>query len=172
MSQEEMQAEWEAAANAVLPPLGSVFESVSGSDGPPMMRLIIMQMVFGALSKAGKLKKMIKVMIIVFISSALMMRDLSNFFKSRGTNIYEQIGLTRQATIYQLEDVFEQYELCKGYDDDCKDIDMTSPIYALNATQVADIKYVVTNPPLKELYDKTETFIRKKGRSKYTPTEG
>ena len=49
---------------------------------------------------------------------------------------------------------------------------MTSPIYALNATQVEEIKYVVSDPQLKELYDKTETFIRKKTRTKYTPTEG
>ena len=82
---------WEEAARAVLPPLGSVFETVSGShDGsPPMMRMMIMQGVFGLLSKAGKLKRPAKVMIIVAICTALMIRDLSNFFKSRSTNIYE-----------------------------------------------------------------------------------
>ena len=41
---------------------------------------------------------------------------------------------------------------------------MTSPIYKLDAAQVAEIKYVVTDDVLKELYDKTETFIRKKSR--------
>ena len=49
---------------------------------------------------------------------------------------------------------------------------MTSPIYKLDAAQLEDIKYVVSDPLLKELYDKTETFIRKKTRSKFTPTEG
>ena len=71
-----------------------------------MMRLIIMQMAFGALSKATKVTRMRKVAVIVFISLGLMSRDLSNFFKSRETNIYEQIGLTRLSTVHQFEDVF------------------------------------------------------------------
>ena len=58
------------------------------------------------------------------------------------------------------------------YEDDCRDPSMESPIYKLSAEQVAEIKYVVTDPSLKELYDKTEQFIRKKTRSKHTPTEG
>jgi hypothetical protein len=41
---------------------------------------------------------------------------------------------------------------------------MTSPIYKLDAEQIEEIKYVVSDPALKELYDKTETFIRKKTR--------
>ena len=53
---DDYAAEMEAAANAVVPPLGSVFENISGSsDGPPMMRMILMQMAFGALAKAGRL---------------------------------------------------------------------------------------------------------------------
>ena len=76
--------EWDKAAQAILPPLGSVFENVAGNqDGPPMMRIIIMQMAFGALSKASKVTKMKKVGVIIFISLGLMSRDLSNFFKSR-----------------------------------------------------------------------------------------
>ena len=137
-----------------------------------MMRMILMQMAFSALGKAGRVKKGPKVMVIVFICAALMARDLSNFFKTRGTTIYEQIGIPRQSTPFQFEEAFDQYAKCTAYEDDCRDPAMSSPIYALNATQVAEIKYVVSDTALKELYDKTEMFIRKKGRAKYTPTEG
>ena len=82
-------ADQEAAVSAVLPPLGSVFAAVSGSDGPPMMRMIIMQTAFGALAKAGRVTKKAKIMVIVFVCSCLLVRDLANFFKQRGTNIYE-----------------------------------------------------------------------------------
>ena len=76
------------------------------------------------------------------------------------------------STIHQFEDVFSQYALCTEYEDECRDPEMTSPIYKLDAAQVAEIKYVVLDAELKELYDKTETFIRKKTRSQHMPTEG
>ena len=101
-----------------------------------------------------------------------MARDLSSFFKQRGTNIYEQIGLTRSSTIHQFEDAFEQYALCTEFEDECRDPTKESPIYLLEATEVAEIKYVVTDAELKELYDRTETFIRKKNRMQHMPTEG
>ena len=162
---DDYAAEMETAANAVLPPLGSVFENVSGSsEGPPMMRMFLMQAAFAALAKAGRLTRRAKVLVIAFICSCLVARDLANFFKARGTTIYEQIGVPRQASIYQFEEAFSQYKLCIDYDDECKDTAMTSPIYKLDAEQVEEIKYVVSDPALKELYDKTETFIRKKTR--------
>ena len=121
-------------------------------------------MAFGALAKAGRLTQRAKVLVIIFICSCLVARDLANFFKERGTTIYEEIGVDRQATIYQFEEAFSQYKLCIDYDDECKDTAMTSPIYKLDAEQIEEIKYVVSDPALKELYDKTETFIRKKTR--------
>ena len=136
------------------------------------MRMILMQMAFGALSKAQKLTRARKVGFIVFICSVLMIRDLANFFKSRGNNIYGQIGLTRLSTIHEFDDAFKQYALCTEYDDECRDTSMKSPIYSLEASHVAEIKYVVTDPQLKELYDKTEIFIRKKTKSQHMPTEG
>ena len=39
---DDYSAEMEAAANAILPPLGSVFENTGAADGPPMMRMILM----------------------------------------------------------------------------------------------------------------------------------
>ena len=136
------------------------------------MRMILMQMAFGALAKAGRVTKRAKVIVIIFICACLVARDLANFFKERTTTIYEQIGVDRQSTIFQFEEAFDQYKLCIEYDDECKDTAMTSPIYQFNSTQIEEIRYVVSDPALKELYDKTEMFIRKKGRTKYTPTEG
>lgn len=49
---------------------------------------------------------------------------------------------------------------------------MKGPIFKLNATEVADIAYVLTKPHLRELYDKTETFVRKKYDPKMVPSEG
>ena len=121
-----------------------------------MMRMIVMQMIFGGLSKAGKVTKAGKILVIFLVCSGFIIRDLSNFFKAANPNIYGQIGLTRKSTIFEFEDVFEQYTLCMEYEDDCRDPSMESPIYKLSAEQVAEIKYVVTDPSLKELYDKTE----------------
>ena len=39
---------------------------------------------------------------------------------------------------------------------------MKGPIYKLNQTEINDIAYVLKKPSLRELYDKTELFIRKK----------
>ena len=43
------------AVNEFLPPGGSIFEGLSGRDGPPMMRLILIQMAYEGLGKKLKL---------------------------------------------------------------------------------------------------------------------
>jgi hypothetical protein len=49
---------------------------------------------------------------------------------------------------------------------------MAGPIFKLNTTEVTDIKYVLQKPSLRELYDKTETFVRKKYDPSKVPSEG
>lgn len=54
----------------------------------------------------------------------------------------------------------------------CKDIDLSGPIFKLNFTEINDIAYILNKPSLRELYDKTETFVRKKYDPKMVPSEG
>jgi hypothetical protein len=49
---------------------------------------------------------------------------------------------------------------------------MAGPIFKLNSTEIADIKYVLQKPSLRELYDKTEMFVRKKYDPSKVPSEG
>lgn len=100
------------------------------------------------------------------------MADLGKIFKDRKPNIYEQIGLLRSSNIFEIEEAFSQYDLCMIGDPDCKDIDMAGPIYKLNLTEINDIHYVLKKPLLREIYDKTETFIRKKYDPSKVPSEG
>ena len=72
-----------------------------------MMRMIIMQMIFGALNKAGKVTRSGKVLVIVLVCGAMIIRDLATFFKVSNPNIYGQIGLYRSTPSLIFEDTFE-----------------------------------------------------------------
>jgi hypothetical protein len=56
--------------------------------------------------------------------------------------------------------------------EECKDIDMAGPIFKLESKDVTEIAYVLKKPHLRELYDKTEMFIRKKQDPAWVPSEG
>ena len=100
-----------------------------------------------------------------------MARDLNKFLSNRGENIYGQVGLLRSATTIEIDEAFSQYRDCMAGSPECRDIDMAGPIYKLNQTELSDIEYVLKRPDLRELYDKTEKFIRKKFNPSHVPSE-
>lgn len=136
------------------------------------MRMIVMQ---GAFKLADRIKfftKKFRIVLILLVNIGFMLKDLHNFNTYRRPNVYEQIGLTRAASVFQIEEAFSQHEICLSGEPGCLDIDFAGPIFKLNATEISDIKYVLTKPTLRELYDKTETFVRKKYDPKFVPSEG
>ena len=58
-----------------------------------------------------------------------------------------------------------------GYDSGCRDVGRISNIFKLDQDLVHEIEYVLKNPQYREMYDKSETFVRKK-TSKKAPAEG
>ena len=101
-----------------------------------------------------------------------MVYDLHKFLAHRNPNVYDHIGLQRSATIFEIENAFDQYSICTNAEEGCLDIDLSGPIFKLNTTEINDIAYVLKKPNLRELYDKTETFVRKKYDPKMVPSEG
>ena len=89
------------------PPGGSVFSSVTGRDGPPMMRMIIIQVIFASLSKMGRLHKGMKIAAIVLVCVGLTLFDANNFFKKRQPNIYEKLGVKRTANLFEIDAAVE-----------------------------------------------------------------
>jgi hypothetical protein len=62
--------------------------------------------------------------------------------------------------------------VCVDLDEGCLDLRHESPIHKLNSTEVNDIEYVLTKANLRELYDKTEQFVRKRVDPQMVPSEG
>lgn len=137
-----------------------------------MMRMIVMQIAFKLADSLRMLTKKFKILLILLVSIGFMLKDFNKFHSYRRPNVYEQIGLTRAASLFQIEEAFSQHEICMTGEPGCLDIDFAGPIFKLNATEISDIKYVLTKPNLRELYDKTETFVRKKYDPKFVPSEG
>jgi len=158
---------------ATLPPGASVFARMAEQEGgPPMMRMLILQGLFWVLGKFKIATNKVKVVVILAVVCIFIMKDFDNFFKTRNPNVYEQIGLKRSATVFEIENALQQYDLCMDGAEGCLDIDMAGPIFKLNQTDIQDIAYVLQKEKLRELYDKTELFIRKKYDPARVPSEG
>jgi hypothetical protein len=72
-----------------LPPNGSVMGAYLEADkGPPMMRMIVMQVVFAIAGKARIASMKAKIMIILMIISFFIVKDLNTFLTLRQPNIY------------------------------------------------------------------------------------
>lgn len=79
--------EW-MAGTATRPPSGFVFEEADAGGGPPMVRMIMLQMIFGSLGSNTKVKTSLKCFIIVVVCTVLMYKDYYYFMTSRNLNIY------------------------------------------------------------------------------------
>lgn len=156
----------------VKPPGGSVYQEYSQGGGPPMMRMIALQVAFGALGKLGEVRPMFKYLCIMMISFGFSAWDMRAFMNVRTPNVYERIGLHRQAHDFQIEHVVDMYKKCKENDPECDDIDMAAPIYELTLEDLDDIRYVLLKDQNRMLYDKTETFCRKGKEAAFLPSAG
>lgn len=66
------------SSNPTIPPSGTVLPNTDMS-GPPMMRMIVMQMAFGAISGMGGAPRWFKCLVIVCICAGFAYHDFDNF---------------------------------------------------------------------------------------------
>jgi len=137
------------------PPSGLVFDDLEKDESPPILRLILLQLIFGGLSKVTKLTTGAKCIIIGLVCLGLMYKDYYNFLKGRNANLYEAIGTHRAASTFEIEHILDLYKTCENefQESPCKEFDRK--IYKYNATEIEEIRFVlVKKPNLRELYDK------------------
>ena len=139
-----------------------------------MVRMILLQVAFQFLSKIKWLRNIHKALLIGLVCCVFLVRDLNVFVSNRNPNIYSVIGAHRTS---DTEFIKERLDLAK----DCAiqmDEESCAPFARvtkrLDATQIQDLKFVlIDRPNLRELYDKTETFIHKKQeKSIHNPSQG
>jgi len=70
--------EW-LSGSVTRPPSGLVFEDFDKNGNPPMLRLILLQLIFGSLGSVTKLTTRMKCIIIGLLCLALMYKDYKNF---------------------------------------------------------------------------------------------
>ena len=92
-----MSEDFEAflSSNPTEPPSGPVIDA--DMSGPPMLRMIVMQMAFGAITNMGGAPKWIKTLVIIIICAGFTYRDFDTFMTHRNPNLYESIGTYRGA---------------------------------------------------------------------------
>lgn len=150
------------AENLFAPPGGSIFATLTGKDGPPMARMIIIQAVCEMAGKAKMLGPKLKILIVLMISLGFIGNEFKQFVQQRGPNIYKQIGLERSATLEEIQEAQAQYEACLAFEPECKDKKKRGRIYRTEEETVREIFYVLKKGNLREIYDKTEQFVRQK----------
>jgi len=91
--------------------------------------------------------------------------------KQRGDNIYLKVGLERGSSIEDIDNAQMQYVYCLNMEPECTDPKMKGQIYKLSEDEVRETFFVLKKDNLREIYDKSETFIRQK-QLKKTPSDG
>ena len=116
--------------------------------------------------------------------------------KQRGDNIYLKVGLERGSSIEDIDNAQMQYVYCLNMEPECTDPKMKGQIYKLSEDEVRETFFVLKkdnlihmqrvfekiqecfeilqanwDENLREIYDKSETFIRQK-QLKKTPSDG
>lgn len=95
--------------------------------------------------------------------------------KERNPNLYERLGTNRLATTDFLNERLDQALVCEAEatEQACANFTFSSG-QQLNMTEIRQIRFVLVNKPqLRELYDKTEIFIRPRlEKSYHNPAPG
>ena len=62
-----------------VPPSGSVFDTLTGKDGPPMMRMMMIQMSFEAVKKFRRCTNRGRMLIVLIISLTFIIGDMKQY---------------------------------------------------------------------------------------------
>ena len=136
-----------------------------------MMRMFMIQGAFEAIGKFRRCTNRGKMLIILVVSFTFIIGDMKQFAAQRTPNIYTQVGLTRDASTVQIDEALTMYNACQEFEPECNDKSRKGAIYKLDPDTVKEIFEVLQIPARREVYDKTEMFIKRKN-ARSVPTEG
>ncbi len=71
----------EEPVSALMPPGGSVFDTLSGKEGPPMLRMMMIQGSFELINKIGRLNNRGKIAVVLLISLGFIVNDFNKFMR-------------------------------------------------------------------------------------------
>lgn len=83
------------SGNSVKPPHGSVFDDYDLRGGPPMLRMIMLQMAFAFVSKLKQFAPRTRALMIGCVCAFFMFTDMQTFLDKRNPNLYNLIGADR-----------------------------------------------------------------------------
>ena len=128
-----------------------------------MLRMLIMQFAFAFISNFKMFKPRTKAFFIGCVCAFFLYNDMQSFMNQRTPNLYNLVGFDRNSDAAFIEERLALAKTCdlEVTEEACSMFDFKNDI-RLNSTEIEQIRYVfVKKPALRELYDKTEIFIRK-----------
>lgn len=150
-------------------------------SGPPMLRMLICQFVFQTIQNSLPVRKSIKGFLIGLVCTYLCFHDLKSFLAKPQANLYGMVGIDRQSNDTFINERLDLAISCLRSDSQnsteslCETFNWREEQKArLNKSEIEQIRYVlVKNPKLRELYDKTEIFIRYEfEKTQLNPSQG
>jgi hypothetical protein len=87
------------SGTSVRPPHGSVFDDLDLKSGPPMLRMIILQIAFAFVSKLTMFKPRTKALMIGMVCAFFLYTDMTAFMEKRNPNLYNLVGFERNSDI-------------------------------------------------------------------------
>lgn len=100
------------SGNTVKPPHGSVFDNISSAAGPPMIRMIMLQIAFSFIAGLKIFSPRSKAILIACFCAFLAYNDLNSFFENRNPNLYNILGIDRLSSTEFVEQRLELAKIC------------------------------------------------------------
>ena len=108
--QKELEDYW--SGNSVRPPHGSVFDGMDLKGGPPMMRLIILQMAFAFISSIKEVRPKFKAAMIGLVCAFFFYTDMKSFMDQRHPNLYNIVGFDRNSDAAFIDERLNLARIC------------------------------------------------------------
>ncbi len=111
---EEQKREMEdyLSGNTVKPPHGSVFDNISSAAGPPMIRMIMLQIAFSFIAGLKMFTPRTKAFLIGCFCAFLAYNDMTTFINNRHPNLYNILGIDRLSTPEFIEERLGMAKIC------------------------------------------------------------
>lgn len=100
------------SGSTVKPPTGSVFDDLVVGGGPPMARMIILQIAFQFLSKFKQLTNARKAFCIGLVCLGFIYSDMNSFIINRNPNVYNVLGAKRNSDTNFISERLQLAKIC------------------------------------------------------------
>lgn len=132
------------SGNNVKPPRGSVFDDFDLRGGPPMLRMIMLQMAFAFIAKIQGVSSKVRALLIGCVCAFFLFSDMNSFLEKRNPNLYQLIGAHRTADADFLNERLDMALACyqEADEEHCSSFNFKEG-NALNKTEIEQIRYVL-----------------------------